>query len=386
MIYLFHNEIREFVGSYIQIGNPSEFTSYKLECSMEFLGIPSHHYIFGSFIFLFLSPLIQFLLTIIIARLFIKKLFEPATRYFLRLCTIYIILSEQPSIVGFMTGFLSCSQDDPDSPPYVGLHPSTKCNTYEYFIIRYFIVIPCLVLWGVLIPLYMFSSVYLKRERLNQLVVRLPWGVLYNIYKPEYYWWGTVSTVLGITLGFTTYFFQGDFKTCLVLAFILLWIYQIAVRKAKPYVYESWNQMEATTMGLLVLNLMLGFFTMNTPVKELKMMAYVALAVINGAMLSFIIYKIVRPKVVTFVDKISRKMTKRNSQRMPLLDDSFVKNEEERYHSVDGDDSNIIQKDISSSTHPAQDTSLQNKDSSSSTIKDGDNSKIQEAPASHLIL
>ena len=193
-----------------------------------------------------------------------------------------------------------------------------------------------LIFWAVVIPVYAFSSVYFKRHKLNQLTVRLPWGVLYNVYKPKYYWWGTVSMILAITLGFTTYFFQGDLKTCLALAFILLWIYQIAVRHAKPYKYDNWNKMEATTIGLLVLNLMLGYFTINTPVFQLKIVAYLALAVINGAMISYIIYKIVSQKVVTFVDKVLRRLTtkgegkrrrsRQNSKKKSFLE-TFLEND-----------------------------------------------------------
>jgi len=276
---------------------------------MKFLGVAPQHYIYGSVTFLFLSPIVQFFLVIIIAKIFLRSLFEPSTKYFLRLCLIYIILSEQPGIVGFMTGYLSCSQDDPSSSPYVGLHPTIKCDSPQYFIIRYFIVIPCLIIWVVLIPVFAFSSIYFKRERLNKLSVRLPWGVLYNCYKPKYYWWGSISMILAISLGFTTYFFQGELKTCLALVFILLWTYQIAVRHAKPYKYDSWNKMEATTIGLLVLNLMLGYFTINSLVWELKIVAYLALAFINAAMFSYIIYKIVSQKVVTFVDKVMRRLT-----------------------------------------------------------------------------
>jgi len=354
MVYLFNMEVREFIGSYSQLGNPTEFTRFKLECSMQFLGIPTDYYVFGSFIFLFLSPILQFGLVVIIARLFIKKLFEPATRYFLRLCLIYIILSEQPGIVGFMTGFLSCSQADQYSDPYVGLHPSMNCNTNEYFIIRYFIVIPGLVIWGALIPIYMFRSVYSKREKLNTLKVRLPYGVLYNLYKPEYYWWGTVSMLLAISLGFTTYLFQGDLRTCLGLAFILLWIYQLAVRRAKPYKYDSWNKMEATTMGLLVLNLMLGYLTMNTPVKNLKWIGYIALVVINGAMISHIIYKIVNHKVVTLVDRFQQKLASkrhrqpRKSTKKLAIMESFLQNDMTGLRSSESEDNSSPSKSQSS--------------------------------------
>jgi len=313
MIYLFHMETREFVGSITQLGNPTEYTRYKLECSMQFLGVAPEYYIFGSVIFLFLSPLVQFSTVVIIARLFVKRLFEPSTRYFLRLCLIYIFLSEQPGIVGFMTGFLSCSKDDPYSSPYVTIHPNTKCDTPEYTTIKYFIVIPCLIIWVIVMPIYALSSIYLKRNQLNTLSVRLPWGVLYNIYKPRYYWWGTVSMLLAISLGFTTYFFQNEIKSCLSSAFVILWVYQIAVRHAKPYKHNSWNQKEATTIGLLVLNLMLGYFTIYTPFAPLKATAYLALIIINGVMISHIVYKIMSRSIGNLVGKALKKWSDKKS-------------------------------------------------------------------------
>jgi len=328
MIYLFHMETREFVGSITQLGNPTEYTRYKLECSMQFLGVAPDYYIFGSVVFLFLSPLVQFSTVVIIARLFIKRLFEPSTRYFLRLCLIYIFLSEQPGIVGFMTGFLSCSKDDPYSSPYVTFHPNTKCDTPEYTTIKYFIVIPCLIIWVIVVPIYALSSIYLKRNQLNTLSVRLPWGVLYNIYKPRYYWWGTVSMVLAMLLGFTTYFFQNEIKSCLSSAFVILWVYQIAVRHAKPYKHNSWNQKEATTIGLLILNLMLGYFTIYTPFAPLKATAYFALVTINGTMISHIVYKIMRRSVGNFVGKVLKRWSDKNKEKIPNLLESGMINED----------------------------------------------------------
>jgi len=146
-----------------------------------------------------------------------------------------------------------------------------------------------------------------------------------------------VTMVLGILLGFTTYYFQGELKTCLALAFILLWIYQIAVRHAKPYKYDSWNKIEATTMGLLVLNLMLGYFTINTTVIQLKMAAYLTLAVINGAMLAHIVYKIVSKKVATYVDLILERLTsnKKSKKKAGLLQGLLENDVHSRSESVD---------------------------------------------------
>jgi len=309
LIYLFHMEIREYIGSYVHIGNPTEFLYYKFECSMKLLGIPPSDYIFGSVIFMLVSPYIQFRI--------LKKIFKSSSSIF-KLCIIYIFFSEHSGIIGFMTSFLSCSKDDPSSSPYVELHPNTKCDTTQYFIIKYFMIIPCLIILVLLVPIYALSSIFLKRNELNSPLVRLHWGVIYNIYQPKYYWWGAVSVLLMVALSVSTYLFQGDSKTYLALAFILLWIYQIAVRRAKPYQYESWNKMEATTIGLLVLNLMLCNFTTSTPVLQLKKIAYVALAIINGAMLFFILYKIRFRKII-------RNENDKKDEKFPLLERVFEK-------------------------------------------------------------
>jgi len=116
-------------------------------------------------------------------------------------------------------------------------------------------------------------------------------------------------------------------------------------------------------------------------------MAYVALAVINGAMLSFLVYKIVNRKVVTFVGKISRKITRKNDQIIPLLDESFIKNEEEMYYSSRSG-STIIHKDKDNSILSVQNTSSSLQENTLANAQDKDNSKIQkdEALSSNLIL
>ena len=80
-------------------------------------------------------------------------------------------------------------------------------------------------------------------------------------------------------------------------------------------------------MGLLVLNLMLGYFTINTPELMLKRLAYLALIIINGIMLSHIIHKITHQKVVTFVDKINAKIKSKKNRKSgkPLVENLLEK-------------------------------------------------------------
>jgi len=67
--------------------------------------------------------------------------------------------------------------------------------------------------------------------------------------------------------------------------------------------------MEATAMGLLVLNLVLGYASMDTSVFILKMFAYIALVIIDGGIIFYMIHKIVSQKVFTFGDKILQRIS-----------------------------------------------------------------------------
>jgi len=115
-------------------------------------------------------------------------------------------------------------------------------------------------------------------------------------------------------------------------------------------------------IGFLVLNLMLCYFTVITRDMRLKVLAYLILAFINGALILSIIYKIVSQKTVTLVDKVLR----RNSQKQPLLE-GLLENDCEIKKSELSE--SMIQTDYDEQNQKSElKSEIQNQDSSSNLM------------------
>ena len=58
-----------------------------------------------------------------------------------------------------------------------------ECYTNEHYLYTFILVIPTLVLWGLIVPIILFKSLYKKRNILNSIYTRMSLGFLYQDYK-----------------------------------------------------------------------------------------------------------------------------------------------------------------------------------------------------------
>jgi len=304
LVYLFNMEAREFLGSLSQIGNPSAFIIVSMQCSFLAFGVTPDQLIYVSTIVLVASPIMQCILIYLVIQLVIKRFSRTIhPSQFFRLSVLYIIMVEQPGVVGYLASFLSCSNIYKDSKvEYIALHPNWTCEDPLYINYRNFLVIPSFIIWAICIPIYTFLVLFFKRKRLDSLNVRMTWGVLYNITKPQYYYWGTIVMILELIISYTAYAFQTDLKARVFTLFIMLWSYQFAVRQLKPYRYAKFNSMESLTFSLLMLNIILGYYAIDNNYPTLKVGAYAILAILNLSMTLFLAWKLFDITVMRIFD------------------------------------------------------------------------------------
>jgi len=330
LIFMFNAEVKGTMASLLQIGNPSEFILVNLQCSMRALGIDPQSFIYASVSILLVSPVIQILLIIIIALIFVKSFF-PSLKMsqFTRLTIVYITLLEQPGIIGNLTSFLSCSHDEITGGDYITLHPNWSCNDPRYLFFKKFLAVPFLAFWAVVIPLFMFFSLYFRRKNLEQLEVRGTWGALYNLAKTSHYYWGTVVMILSLSISYISYTFQEDPKTSAFTVFILLFTYQLSVRVVKPFRFATFNLIESLTFNLLMLSVILGYFANDIHERSLKLIAYGILAVLNAAMLVFLGIKVFDLVAMRYIQKLRNKFRKWFGYKKEESDEAEEAGEEE---------------------------------------------------------
>ena len=331
MVYLANSEVRDWFGFVSQIGNPSEFILMDLQCSMKAIGVSAEQFLYVSTIIIVFSPFFQFISISLLVLLLGKRLY-PTMRVsqFIWLTLIYIVILEQPGIVGYLTSYLSCSDLTHNNTDfYITMHPNWKCEGPQYQFYKYTLVIPFLCLWTIIVPICMFIGLFAKRGKLDEREVKSSYGSLYNLYKPNYYYWGTIVMLLELVLSLTSYAFEIALKLRILILFILLWSYQFAVRQLKPYKYSKFNSTESMTLSLLMLNIILTYLTtIEVNYNDiLRSVAYGILIILNLAMSLYLGWKLFDLTLMRLFDLIVDKINnfrRKRSARISSRSDMFM--------------------------------------------------------------
>ena len=113
-----------------------------------------------------------------------------------------LIILEQPGIIGVLCDYLACVKLDPyDSRRYVSSSPNIQCDTDDYNSFRKLFIIPCVAIWGAVIPLTFLLILYKNKARLESSeMLRVVFGSLYNNYSSQAYFWGIITMFFKICI------------------------------------------------------------------------------------------------------------------------------------------------------------------------------------------
>jgi len=95
-----------------------------------------------------------------------------------------------------------------------------------------------------------------------------------------------------LSVSYITYNFQADPKACAFTLFLLLCSYQFLTRLVQPYKYPSFNFVEGLAFNLLMITVILGYYTLDNNQPTLKNIAYGVIGGLNSLMFVFLVLKV----------------------------------------------------------------------------------------------
>jgi hypothetical protein len=118
-----------------------------------------------------------------------RKIQRPSrnVRYAMLISVIISCQFIQPSLIKELTDNISCKTID--GLKYISKDLKVSCDTQEFKSWKYLFVIPNLVFWVAVWPLYFLFYILKNRHRLNHVQVKTKVGFFYKGYKPETYYW-----------------------------------------------------------------------------------------------------------------------------------------------------------------------------------------------------
>lgn len=231
----------QFLNISYGVGNPGKQVVWSLKCLYYKKEMDPLTALKLELLFYIFSPLAKLLLALLVEliRMLIKGFKERKTSITrLGSVAVYLILLEQPNIIGALTNYLTCSKLDPHIEDQFMKNPTlVQCYTPEYFSFRNKAVFPALAVWGICIPLVIFLILFKNRKRLQESeVLNVIFGSLYTSYHEGAYYWGVVIILCKMIL-FTLNSVLGVHEITKYVTFlVILQLYYEGLKRKTPYI------------------------------------------------------------------------------------------------------------------------------------------------------
>ena len=159
-----------------------------------------------------------------------------------------------------MIDMFNCQEYDGDLRLVVDLQVQCWVDPMHQMI-AYYVAGPCLIFWGLGIPLGVFMLMRKEKERLNTVNVRKQFGFLYNGYKPHNYFWEIVIMYRKIACIFIAVFLNriGIIVQALVLIILLIGFLQVN-NTNRPFKTRSLNDIENMSLATQIITIYCGIF------------------------------------------------------------------------------------------------------------------------------
>lgn len=273
------------------------------------------------------SPIVKFIAVLIfeIIRMIILRGREPKVKAAVRLGTVAIVLTllEQPSIIGSLSNYLSCSKLDPYvDTKYVKLPNTVQCHTPEYNHFRNVAVIPAIIFWGLAVPLTIFLVLYKKRKALvkseNLCIV---FGHLYSRYTEKAYYWGIFIIYFKMLLFTLDSILNLPTNAKLLIFLGLVQIYYELLVKRPPYKEKVLFDAERYCVHAYRLSLLVITFKFCYPDAKLSLACEIITLMVACAAGSFILIhvgKLYLDKIKEIIEKLKDAVRTKKLLKMTL--------------------------------------------------------------------
>jgi len=301
------------LGSVLEGFSDPELSLFSsIECSFLDLGLNADKFVYYRILYAVFSPVFKGFL-LLIYRLIYWKFKVNEKRFSILIVTgVCLFLLEQPSISQQLFGFLTCTQVAGYSKYYLQQDLRYECYTTDYYSFRKWIVIPGILVYVVLLPLFFFVILWKnKNENGNyNSKIRMYFGAIYNEYTPRAYFWGIYLILTKSVLMFLKSSLDTDVKTKALSVFIVLYIYYALFVKLHPLQRKDLHQVETFALISYLMTIFGSIYYKDNTSWQAQLITLVAITILNGyvvILLGWGISKIYLERVRTLVGLVVRK-------------------------------------------------------------------------------
>ncbi|CAD8196346.1 unnamed protein product [Paramecium pentaurelia] len=295
------------------VSNPVESMSFSLDCFL--ITISNIDIIYFRMIWALIMPIIYIISFLSLYTIWILISPTKANKSAITTSAIYLFTYLQPTLLG---GFISLLSFRKISDIYwIQGNVAYRYDTQSHFNWMITFILPSTLCLALVIPIYMFLSLYQKRNKLTDSETRKIWGYLYNEYSEKAYFWEIVKILeKGFMIVFLT-FYEDLIIIKAAMIFIITFLYSILTKKFKPYKLSYLNLIDEISTLVCETSIVLGmtiYSASSSDNQEIIWPFYIILISINSIFIIIILWEIILAQLEDQqenIDKIREKINKK---------------------------------------------------------------------------
>ncbi|KAL4493298.1 hypothetical protein ABPG73_007105 [Tetrahymena malaccensis] len=273
-------------------GDPAQQTVYNLDCIFNNfdIGLPLYAI---RVLFINCQIIIIYLLIQLVKQL--TNMFKMDDNQFLISSFILVYLFFSSSVIKVLIQSLSCREIS--NRLYIIQEMQYECYTNQHQNIIFYLIGPLLSIWFILIPLTFYLHLYRKRQKLQSLLCLKTFGLLYQEYKEESYYWDLArnqtrsSLVIFLNLIRTSPMLKSQFLQ------LLMFIYLRFLKKVSPYQRQQLNNIDQLSCKFVILSIFILQMMIATENQIFSNLLQVILIVINISFIAILLLLILQKPI-----------------------------------------------------------------------------------------
>ncbi|CAD8108833.1 unnamed protein product [Paramecium primaurelia] len=273
------------------VGSPVESMSYSLDCFL--IKISDINVMYFRMIWALIMPIIYILTFFILYGIAILVHLADASKSAISTTFIYLFTFLQPTLLGGFVSLLSFRQVS--NIYWVQGNVAYRYDTAQHLKWVLSFVFPSAFTLGLIIPAYMFLSLYKIKNDLNDGESRKKWGYLYNEYQPKAYFWEIVKIFQKSFIILFLTFYEDLIIIKAALIFIIVFIYSMLTKKYKPFKLPYLNYLDDMSTLVCGTSIVLGmtlYSANQSGNQEIIWPFYIFLIIINGVFIAILLWEI----------------------------------------------------------------------------------------------
>ncbi|CAD8196278.1 unnamed protein product [Paramecium pentaurelia] len=295
------------------VSNPVESMSFSLDCFL--ITISNIDIIYFRMIWALIMPILYIISFLSLYTIWILISLTRANKSAITTSAIYLFTYLQPTLLG---GFISLLSFRKISDIYwIQGNVAYRYDTQSHFNWMITFILPSTLCLALVIPIYMFLSLYSKRDKLTDGETRKIWGYLYNEYSQKAYFWEIVKILeKGFMIVFLT-FYEDLIIIKAAMIFIITFIYSLLTKKFKPYKLSYLNFIDEISTLVCETSIVLGmtiYSASSSDNQEIIWPFYIILISINITFIIIILWEIILAQLEDQqenIDKVREKINKK---------------------------------------------------------------------------